>query len=190
MINTEINSMQDISLHLLDLAQNSIAAGATLVDISVREFPKEGYMLLRIRDNGKGMDAHQLNRVSDPFYTTRTSRKVGLGIPLFRASAEATGGYLKIISRKDEGTTLLALFHTNHIDCLQLGNLEESMAALIYLNPEINFTYCHELPDKQFYFDTSEVREILGEVSITEPAVVDWIKEYIKNGLEELYGGA
>ncbi len=182
--------MQDISLHLLDLAQNSIAAGATLVEITIQEFPKEGSMWLRIRDNGKGMDEQQLKQVSDPFYTTRTSRKVGLGIPLFRASAEATGGYLKITSRKDEGTTLQALFCTDHIDCLPLGKLEDTMVTLIYLNPEVNFKFCREFPDNQFYFSTDEVREILGEMSITEPTVIDWIREYIKNGLEELNGGA
>lgn len=182
--------MQDISLHLLDLVQNSIAAGATRVEISIREFPEEECMWLRIQDNGKGMDEQQLNRVSDPFYTTRTSRKVGLGIPLFRASAEATGGYLKITSHRNEGTTLLAKFHTNHIDCLPLGKMEESMVALIFLNPEVNFKYCHEQSGKQFHFDTIEVREVLGPVSITEPSVVDWIKEYIRKGLEELNGGA
>lgn len=182
--------MEDISLHLLDLAQNSIAAGATLVEFYIRELLKEGCMWLKIRDNGKGMDEHQLNQVSNPFYTTRTSRKVGLGIPLFRASAEATGGSLQVMSRKHEGTTLLALFYTRHIDCLPLGRPEETLATLIFLNPEVNFVYNHETPGRQFRFDTREAREILGKVNIADPIVVDWIREYIRNGIEELNGGA
>jgi len=182
--------MEDISLHLLDLVQNSIAAGATLVKIYIQEQTKKGCMYLQICDNGKGMDKEQLNRVSDPFYTTRTSRNVGLGIPLFKASAEATGGYLSIKSEKNKGTIVEALFYTDHIDCLPLGKPEETMAALIFLNPEINFVYIHEINNNKFCLDTREVHEILGGVNITEPAVIDWIKEYIRSGLEDLNGGA
>lgn len=182
--------MEDISLHLLDLAQNSIAAGANLVEVSIRELPKEDCTWIQIRDNGKGMDEHQLNQAVSPFYTTRTTRKVGLGIPLFRASAEATGGSLQIQSHKGTGTTLLALFHSSHIDCLPMGKLEDSMVSLIFLNPEVNFVYSHEIMGRQFQLDTREIRKILGEVNITDPEVIDWIKDYIKNGLEELNGGA
>ena len=182
--------MEDISHQLQDLAQNSIAAKASLVEIYIKEITEKGCMYLRIHDNGKGMDQQQLDKISDPFYTTRTSRKVGLGVPLFKASAEATGGYMRINSAQNKGTILEALFNTNHIDCLPLGKPEESLAALIFLNSEVDFVYCHEVNSRQFRFDTREVRKILGEVSITEPEVIDWIKKHIKSGLDELYGGA
>ncbi|HHT65712.1 MAG: ATP-binding protein [Caldicoprobacterales bacterium] len=182
--------MEDISLHILDLVQNSIAAGATLVEVFIRELPNEDHIWVQIRDNGRGMCEHQLSQVSNPFYTTRTTRKVGLGIPLFRASAEASGGSLQIQSHRGKGTTLLALFHSNHIDCLPIGKLEDTMAALIFMNPEVNFVYRHEISGRQFQMDTREIREILSEVNITDPDVIDWIKDYIKEGLEELNGGA
>ena len=181
--------MEDISLHLLDLAQNSISAGANLVEISIREDREKDHKWVQISDNGKGMDEEQVNKVYDPFYTTRTTRKVGLGIPMFKASAEASGGKLEMISQKGKGTTLLALFIDSHIDCLPLGKMEETIAALIFMNPEVDFVYTHENNCRQFLLDTRQIREVIGEVNIAEPEIVNWITIYIKEGLEELYGG-
>lgn len=181
--------MEDLSLHLLDIAQNSILAGATLVEITIWEGEEKGHKWVKIRDNGRGMDTDQINRVVDPFYTTRTTRKVGLGIPMFKASAEATGGKMQIDSQKGKGTTLLALFKSEHIDCIPFGKIEETLTALIFMNPEVDFVYTHENGDKRFCLDTRQIREILGEVSIADPEVVNWIKVYIKEGIEELNGG-
>jgi len=181
--------MEDISLHLLDLVQNSIAAGASLVSIIIRESPATGQLWVSIKDNGRGMDEDEIARATDPFYTTRTTRKVGLGIPLFKASAEASEGSFDIRSVKGEGTEIMAQFNISHIDCLPLGKIEDSIAALIFMNPEVDFEYIHENSGNQFRLDTREVKKILGDVSISSPEVVDWIKEYIRNGLDELYGG-
>ncbi len=181
--------MEDLSLHILDLAQNSISAGATLIEISIRDGLEKEQKWVEIRDNGKGMDQEKVNRVIDPFYTTRTTRKVGLGIPMFKASAEASGGKLQITSQLGKGTTLQALFISTHIDCIPLGNMEETITALIFMNPEVNFVYIHENDGKQFLLDTRQIREVLGEVNIADPEIINWIKIYIKEGLEELNGG-
>ncbi|HHY83558.1 MAG TPA: ATP-binding protein [Clostridiales bacterium] len=181
--------MEDISLHLLDLVQNSIAAGASLVKIFIRESPKEGRLWVSVRDNGRGMDENEAAKAADPFYTTRITRKVGLGIPLFKASAEATDGSFEIRSKKGEGTEIAAMFHTSHIDCLPLGKIEDSIAALIFMNPEMDIEYIHECCSNRFKLDTREIKKVLGDVSISLPEVVDWIKEYVRNGLDELNGG-
>jgi len=186
---TEANNMEDISLHILDLAQNSIAAGASRIEISIQDIPEQDRLGIRIRDNGKGMDQDQVQKASDPFYTTRTTRKVGLGIPLFQASAEATGGHMEILSQKDAGTTVQAVFHSSHIDCLPIGRMEDTMAVLILCNPDVDFVYTHEFCGRQFLLDTCEIRRQLGEVSIADPDVIGWIKDTIRSGLEEIYGG-
>jgi hypothetical protein len=181
--------MEDLSLHLLDLAQNSISAGATLIEISIQDGLEKGQKWVVIRDNGKGMGQEQINRVTDPFYTTRTTRKVGLGIPMFKASAEASGGQLQITSQLGRGTTLKALFISDHIDCIPLGNMDETITALIFMNPEVDFVYTHESDGKKFVLDTRQVKKLLGEVNIADPEVINWIKVYIKEGLEESNGG-
>jgi hypothetical protein len=181
--------MEDISLHILDIAQNSIAAGASRVEISIREFQPQDLLDVTIRDNGSGMDEEQVKKVTDPFYTTRKTRKVGLGLPLFKASAEASGGCMEIHSRKGTGTAVQALFHTGHIDCLPMGKMEDTITTLIFCNPDVDFSYRHEYCGRHFMLDTREIREQLGEVSITTPDVLDWIKDFIKEGLDEIYGG-
>ena len=189
MTSTEANNMEDISLHILDLAQNSIAAGASRIEISIQDIPEQDRLGIRIRDNGNGMDQDQVQKASDPFYTTRTTRKVGLGIPLFRASAEASGGTMEITSQKGTGTTVQAVFHSSHIDCLPMGRMEDTMTALIFCNPDVEFVYTHTFRGRQFLLNTCEVRQHLGGVSIADPDVIGWIKEYIRSGLEEIYGG-
>ena len=181
--------MEDLSLHVLDLAQNSISAGATLVEITLWHDRKENHLRLTIGDNGKGMDEKQVIQVSNPFYTTRTTRKVGLGIPMLQASAEATGGSVQIASRPGAGTQISADFHTNHIDCLPLGKMEDTMVTLIFLNPEKEFVYRHESDNRKFLLDTRQIREVLGEADIADPTIMDWIKNYIRDGLEEFNGG-
>jgi anti-sigma regulatory factor (Ser/Thr protein kinase) len=181
--------MKDISLHILDLVQNSIAAGATLIKITIQDIPQDGLIIVEICDNGSGMDKEQVKQVSDPFYTTRTTRKVGLGIPLFKASAEATGGQFEISSQKGSGTTIRAVFHSSHIDCLPIGSMEDTMAVLIFCNPNVDFIYTHEYSDSQFLLSTEEIRQYLGNLDIFHPDVIAWIKEYISQGLEEIYGG-
>lgn len=181
--------MKDISLHILDLAQNSIAAGATLVRITIEDIPHEGLLRVEICDNGSGMDEEQVKKVSDPFYTTRTTRKVGLGIPLFKASVEATNGQFEISSQKGSGTSIRAVFNSSHIDCLPVGSMEDTMTVLIFCNPSVDFIYTHVYSDRQFSLSTEEIRQHLGDFDIAHPDVIAWIKEYISQGLEEIYGG-
>lgn len=181
--------MQDISLHLLDLVQNSVAAEADCIQLVLSEDPDSGSLTILVEDNGRGMNEAQTARATDPFYTTRTTRKVGLGIPLFQAAAALTGGHLSIRSAPGKGTQLLALFHSNHIDCLPLGSMSETMAALILCNPSIEFVYRHQYKDQTFTLDTREIKAQLGEVPIDHPDVISFIRQYVEEGINELYGG-
>jgi len=186
---TEANSMEDVSLHILDIAQNSIAAGASRIAISIQDRPGQDRLEIRICDNGKGMDPDQVKSATNPFYTTRTTRRVGLGIPLFQASAEATGGYLKIYSEKGTGTVVQAVFHRRHMDCPPMGRMEDTMAVLVCCNPDVQFYYSHIFSGRKFVLHSGEIQQKLGEISIADPDVIVWIKEYIRSGLEEIYGG-
>ena len=135
--------MLELSLNVLDIAQNSIAAGATRVLLSVQEDTANDRLTLTVADNGCGMTLQQLARVRDPFFTTRTTRKVGMGIPLFRMAAETAGGTFDIQSEKGNGTTVTAVFGLRHIDRMPLGDMAGTVATLIRLNPQVDFVYRH-----------------------------------------------
>lgn len=171
--------MRELSLNVMDVAQNSISAGATLTEILVTERRGYNYLEITIRDNGKGMTPEQVEQVTDPFYTTRTTRKVGLGVPFFKMSSEMTGGSFSIHSIPGKGTTVAAHYHTNHIDMTPIGDMNETVLLLVIGNPDIDFFYQHTLDDKEFTLDTRELREILGEVSFNEPEITQWIREYL-----------
>ena len=178
--------MKELSLNILDISKNSTAAGADLVGISLVT-DAEGILTLTISDNGCGMDEETVKNVSDPFYTTRTTRKVGMGIPLLRLAAEQTGGDLVIRSSRDEkdhGTTLTARFDTKHIDFCPVGDIVSSICVLISGNPEIDFVFLDEIPGRSVSLDTRELRKVLGDVSLAEYDVLEWIKAY----LNEQYG--
>lgn len=183
--------MQEISLNILDIAENSIRAQASLVEVTVKELYDEDILSFTIKDNGCGMDEEMVKRVSDPFVTTRTTRKVGLGISLLKSSAQQTGGDVFIESQVGIGTTLTATFSYNHIDRQPLGDIGAVMVSLISMNPDIDFIYTHVYRDKEFSLDTRELRAVLGdEVKFSEPSVAVWIGEYITDNLTEIYGGA
>ena len=183
--------MQEISLNILDIAENSIRAEATLVEIIVKELVGEDVLSFTIKDNGYGMDAEMVKRVTDPFVTTRTTRKVGLGISLLKSAAQQTGGDVFIESEKGKGTTLTATFSYSHIDRQPLGDISAVMVSLISMNPDIDFIYTHIYNKEEFVLDTRELRNVLGdEVKFSEPSVAVWIGEYISENLTEIYGGA
>ena len=163
--------MEELSLHILDIAKNSVKAKATLIEIE---------------DNGCGMDKEFLKTVTDPFSTTRTTRKVGLGIPLFKAAAQRCGGDLEIFSETGKGTTLRAWFEHNHIDRAPLGDMAGTMQTLISGSPEIDFLYCHTINDREFILDTREMRNILGDVPLDSMEVVSWIYDYTEEGIENI----
>lgn len=186
--------MKDLSLHILDLSQNSISAGADLLIITINENIEEDLLTILIEDNGKGMDKEFLDKVMDPFVTTRTSRKVGLGIPLMQAACERCEGKLIIDSKIGIGTNLKATFRYSHIDRAPLGDMAETMLSLILAGSDItnivDFVYRHILNHKEFCLDTREIRNALGdEVNLGEPEVIAWIRDYLKEGLENLRGG-
>ena len=172
--------MKELSLHLLDIAQNSVSAGARHIDLSLEEDAQRDCRMV-VADDGKGMTPEFLAQVTDPFTTTRTTRPVGLGLPLLRLAAEQTGGRLEIESQVGVGTTVTALFRTGHIDCPPPGDLPSTVALLIQGAPEVEWTYRHTTPKGTFTLDTRELRSILGpDVPLSEPAVTQWIREYLQ----------
>lgn len=170
--------MKEISLNILDIAENSVKAGAALTEISIEE--TETKLSVSIKDNGCGMDEETLNRVTDPFYTTRTTRKVGLGIPLFKEAAEQTGGSFSIQSRENFGTHTSAVFNKDHLDCMPLGDIISTVTTLIQGHPDSDFLFTHKIGDKEIRLDTRELRAVLGDVPLSEYEVICWIEEFLK----------
>ena len=168
--------MRDLSLHLLDLAQNSISAGASLVSIAIT-VDSNGFLTLTLRDNGRGMSPELLQRVTSPFATTRTTRKVGLGIPMMMENAQRAGGTLSLESAEGVGTTLTATMDTKNIDCLPLGDLCGTLLSLMLTNPlSPDFLFEGSTPSGQCSFDTRAVRAVLGELPLNEPSIAAWLK--------------
>lgn len=180
--------MRDISLHILDIVENSVRAKSTLIQIGITADKARDELAVVIEDNGCGMSKEMLERVKSPFTTSRTTRKVGLGIPLFVASCENTGGRLDIESRLGEGTRLTARLGLSHIDRPPLGDIAETVASLTLLNPDIDFVF-KARQDESFEFDTRQIKATLGEVSITQPDVMVFIREYLQEGIKQVFGG-
>ncbi len=166
-------------MNVLDVAQNSVAAGATLIRITLEADEEQGLLTLTIADNGKGMTPETLAHVTDPFYTTRKTRKVGLGLPFLKMSAEMTGGTLAIESEVGKGTVVTASFGLHHIDRAPLGDIASTVAGLIQCSPDIDFVFTVRAGGEEFCADTREMREVLDGVSFAEPAVAQWLREFI-----------
>jgi len=183
--------MDELSLNILDIAQNSIAADATLVEIDVEEDNKSDRITICVKDNGKGMSEDFLITVEDPFITTRTTRKIGLGISFLKEAAEITGGSIEISSELGVGTTITATFVMSHIDRQPIGSLTETIITLVTLNTEIDFIIRYKVNEKEFVFSTQEVKALLGDdASLNSPAIVVFLKEYVSENIENLSGGA
>ncbi len=181
--------MTEISLNVLDIANNSIRAQANLIEIIIqiqRDFDK---LTITIADNGSGMTAEQIRQVEDPFFTTRTTRKVGLGVPFFKMAAESTGGSFQIDSEPGKGTRVVAVFALSHIDRMPLGDMNSTMHTLITLNTQIDFLYRYIFDSKEFTLDTREFRQILNDVPLNSPEVSAYIKEYLQENQYETDGG-
>ncbi len=181
--------MRELSLNILDIAQNSISAGAQLIEIEIAENSAENELLIGIYDNGCGMDEQQVQNVLDPFYTTRTTRKVGMGVPLFKLAAEQTGGRLQIESEKGRGTRVQAFFKTDSIDFTPLGDVASTVVVLITMNTDRNFIYTRSRDGESFVLSTEELKEILGPVPLNEPEIAAWIEGYINEQTNILLGG-
>ena len=176
--------MKELSLNILDVAENSVKAGASLIEILLTEVNNE--LTLIIRDDGCGMTKEILEGVTDPFYTTRTTRKVGLGLPLLKMAAEMTGGTMKVESVSDSddainhGTTVTATFYTNHIDFTPLGDIVATIVTLIQGHPDFDFLFIHTRNGKEISLDTREIREVLEGVPLDTYDVIKWIEESLK----------
>ena len=181
--------MRELSLNVLDIAQNSISANASLIEIEIVGDTKKNELLIGIYDNGKGMTPEQVRNVQDPFFTTRTTRKVGMGIPLFKLAAEQTGGSLCIESEVGVGTKVKAIFKTDSIDYTPLGDIDSTVIMLITMNTDRNFIYRLKVEEKEFTLSTSELKGILGDVPLNEPSVTQWIKEYLHEQTQTIRGG-
>lgn len=173
--------MNTLTFHITDIASNSVRAGATriLLEISI----EEDKATIRIADNGCGMDAETLSRATNPFYTTRTTRKVGLGLPFLRQNAEQTGGFMKITSRPGEGTEVTACFHTSHIDCPPWGDLTGTVAMLMTGNPGIDVGFSYRKGNCEFALSTNELISIFEDIPLSHPKVILSIKEMIGENL-------
>lgn len=181
--------MEDLSLHLLDLIQNSVKAGASLIEIIITE--KAGLLTIELNDNGCGMSEEFLQRVESPFTTTRTTRKVGLGIPLFKQAALMAGGDFGIISRQGEGTRIKASFEINNIDRAPMGDLAGTILGQVLSTPVTpDYRLLYAVEDASFEFDTREIRRQLEGVPLDAPDVIAWMKDYLEEGIRELNGGA
>lgn len=181
--------MKEIALHLLDIVQNSVRAGASHVDIRFL-LGADGVLEMGVKDDGCGMSAELLDRVRSPFTTTRTTRKVGLGIPLLMQNAMQTGGRVDIQSKEGEGTDIAAFFVTGSIDCLPLGDLASTMASIIMGSPDKpEFALRCVSPAGEMSFSTETIRTVLEGVSLAEPGVVQWIKESLEEEIEPIFGG-
>lgn len=175
--------MKELSLHILDIAQNSVKAGATCIDILLEQMGSR--LTITVSDNGCGMSEAFLKTVEDPFTTTRTTRKVGMGIPLFKLAAEQTGGSISIASKEkrpgitDYGTTITATFFTDHVDCAPLGDITSTVVTLLQGNPQVRLTYTRRTDDGEVRLSTDEMRSMLGEIPLNEPDVLAWVRDYL-----------
>lgn len=177
--------MEDLSLHILDIVENSITAGATKIRIRIIEDIKQNLLLIEISDNGRGMDEEMFKNAYDPFFTTRTTRRVGLGIPLLAQAARESMGDINIKTKKGKGTTITANFQYNHIDRKPLGDIEKTLTVLIAANPEIDFLFQHKRNNYTCCIDTTEIKKNLKGVPINDPGVIKFIKDSISKWLND-----
>ena len=180
--------MRELSLHILDLVQNSLEAGATEVVLEIIEdrHTMDSFMI-RVTDNGRGMDEEICNNVIDPFVTTRTKRRVGLGLSLMDMSTKRCNGYLTVTSAPGCGTAVEGFYQHSHLDRAPLGNIVDTIKSIIVANPKLHFSYCHTVDQAVFSLATQELIGILGDVPLTQPDVLVWLNEYLTINEDNLY---
>lgn len=175
--------MKELSLNILDIAENSVKAKATLTEIFINETDET--ITVIIKDNGTGMTKETLNAAANPFYTTRTTRKVGMGLPLLKMEAEMCGGSLEVNSKHiseypdEHGTVVTAVFYKNHIDCVPLGNVVETIVTLIQGHPETDFCFKHNFSGTEVNLDTRELKKVLEDVPLNSYEVLQWIRKFL-----------
>ena len=178
--------MRELSLHILDIAENGVTAGADCVHILVEEARNDDQLKIVIRDNGQGLPPEKRNKLTDPFVTTRTTRRVGLGLPLLAAAAQRCDGDLSVESGPQKGTEVVATFRYNHIDRAPLGDIASTITTLIMGNPDIDFVYTHIIDGKDFSLDTREIKTAMDDLALTDPIVLHHMTDSIRNSLRQL----
>jgi hypothetical protein len=178
--------MRELSLHLLDIAENSVAAGARNITLRVSEDLAGDRMVLSVQDDGKGMDAETAARIVDPFVTTRTTRKVGLGLPLLKEAAELCGGYLRINSELGQGTLVEVAFQHNHIDRMPLGDLASTLITLLVSSPEIHWIFEYRVNQECFILDDAPIKQELEGIPLSDPLVFGYLRELINQGVARM----
>jgi hypothetical protein len=178
--------MKDLSSHILDIVQNSIRAKASLVKIEIKELSDENQLKIIISDNGKGMTEEQLHRATDPFYTSRTTRKVGLGLSLLKQNAEMTDGTFQLESQPEKGTKVTAQFGLNHFDRPVMGDITSTLLILLCTGGDTDYVFHYQTPSGEFDLDTREVKNILGNVPLNFPDVRVFLKDMIQENLEQI----
>jgi hypothetical protein len=179
-------NLKELSLHILDIAENSLSAKANEIEIAIEESIKKDFLTIYIRDNGVGMDAEKVSRLADPFFTSRTTRKVGLGIPLLKEAAEACNGSLGVVSQPGVGTEITVNFQRNHIDRMPLGDLAGTFLGLIIGSPDIRWRLDYDKDDENFHLDTAEVIRELDGIPLNEPLVIKWLKSTLQEGINRV----
>jgi anti-sigma regulatory factor (Ser/Thr protein kinase) len=182
--------MNEISLHILDIVQNSIEAFATRITIEIIEDAAHDSLTVIITDNGCGMDDKTARSAQEPFTTSRKTRKVGLGLPLFKAGCLACEGKFSVESRPGAGTAVTGSYKMSHIDRPPLGNVADTVYMLVAANPELDFDFRHSAGGEEFSFTTAAVRQALGDVPLDEPDVRQWIRKFLNEAEKDLHGGA
>ncbi len=178
--------MEEIALHILDLVQNCVEAGASEITIAITECKRDNRLTVRVGDNGRGMDPATLAAVTDPFFTTRSTRKVGLGIPLLKAAAEQCNGSFFIESSAGMGTQVEANFALDHIDRAPLGSMADTLAAVFAVH-HVDVVYRHEVDGKVFLLDSREIRQFCGD-ELRHPRVIQWLRAYIEEHEKQVGG--
>ena len=181
--------LRELADNILDIAQNSISAGASLVEIDITVNHEKDSVALRFADDGCGMSAEMAQAVCDPFTTTRKTRKVGLGLPLLKMTAQATGGDFAIESEIGRGTTVSVSFGLAHIDRPPMGDVSGSLFTLVLMNPQIDFLFVYDYDGKRFTFDTREIRAMVAPIPLDNPEISAWIKDCLYQEITQLHGG-
>ena len=177
--------MANLSMHLLDIASNSVRANATKINIYFHDSISEDIIFIEITDNGKGMDEEMVKAVQDPFFTTRTTRRIGLGIPFFKELAEQCEGQFELESKVNVGTRIKCQMKRSHWDVPPRGDIGDAVVLTLCMNESIHVHFDYTSDTKEFYFDSLEVKEILGDVSVCEAEISAWCKAYINEGIKE-----
>lgn len=177
--------MTDLSMHILDIAENSINAGAKNIGIKINEDEKNNLLTIEITDDGKGMTKEETEAIQNPFVTSRTTRKVGLGIPLLKESAEIAGGRIEIESEKGKGTKVKAYFEYNHIDRRPLGNMAETLISIILFSGDTEIKYSHIKNGNEFEFNTGEIKSQLGAEKLNDVLILNQLKKILTEKISE-----